>query len=100
MALLSSYAFVPQTTIRSLFLVLFLASIAALLAVLGQMNRDEVLSRITRTDPGRLTWDTTFIINVALVAAVPVLTLLSTLSPTQTDLFGWIDRVIGTLGKR
>ena len=73
---------------------------AALLAVLGQMNRDEVLSRITRTDPGRLTWDTTFIINVALVAAVPVLTLLSTLSPTQTDLFGWIDRVIGTLGKR
>jgi hypothetical protein len=99
MALLSSYEFVPQSVVRSLFLILFVGTIVSLLTVLAQMNRDEVLSRITRTDPGRLTWDTTFVINVALVAAVPLLTLLSALSPAQTDLFGWIDRVIGVLGK-
>jgi len=100
MAFLSSYAFVPQSVVQSLFLILFVGTVVSLLAVLAQMNRDEVLSRITRTDPGRLTWDTTFVINVALVAAVPLLSLLSALSPAQTDLFGWLDRAIGVLTKR
>lgn len=99
MALLSSYSFLPQSVVRSLFLLLFLAVVTTLLVVLAQMNRDEVLSRVTRTDPGRVNWNSGFLINVGVVVAIPILSLLSTFSPLRTDLFGWVDVVLRSLSK-
>lgn len=99
MALLSSYSFLPQSVVRSLFLLLFLAVVVSLLLVLSQMNRDEVLSRVTRTDPGRLNWSAGFLFNVGTVVAIPILSLLSAFSPLRTDLFGWIDIILRSISK-
>jgi hypothetical protein len=94
MALLSSYSFQPQSVVRSLFLVLFVGAVVSLLLMLFQINRDEVLSRVTRTDPGRLNWSSGFLINVGVVILIPALSLLSAFSPLRPDLMGWVDFVM------
>ena len=99
MGLLSSYSFLPQSVVRALFLILFIAVVVSLLLLLAQMNRDEVLSRVTRTDPGRLTWDSGFLFNIGTVVAIPILSLVSAFSPLRTDLFGWVDGLLELLSK-
>ena len=99
MALLSSYSFLPQSVVRSLFLALFIAVAISLVMLLSQMNRDEVLSRVMRTDPGRVSWDSSFVFNIGTVVAIPLLSLVSAFSPLRTDLFGWIDTALQALSK-
>jgi hypothetical protein len=99
MGLLSSYSFLPQSVVRSLFLFLFIAVVVALLLLLSQMNRNEVLSRITRTDPGRVNWNSGFLFNIGTVVAIPILSLVSAFSPLRTDLFGWVDAFLRLMSK-
>jgi hypothetical protein len=99
MGLLSSYSFLPQSVVRSLFLVLFIAVVVSLLLLLSQMNRNEVLSRVMRTDPGRVNWNTGFLLNIGTVVAIPILSLVSAFSPLRTDLFGWVDAILRVITK-
>lgn len=99
MALLSSYSFLPQSVVRSLFLALFIAVAVSLVILLSQMNRDEVLSRVMRTDPGRVNWDSGFVFNIGTVVAIPLLSLVSAFSPLRTDLFSWMDTALRVLSK-
>jgi hypothetical protein len=98
--LISSYPFEPQSLVKATLFVLMAASVAALLAALVQMNRDPVLSAITHTSPGEVTWDARFVANLVLVGAVPALTLLGTQFPEVRDfLFSWVTPILRTVGR-
>jgi hypothetical protein len=92
-ALISSYPFQGQSLIKLIFLLVLLATVGALLYVMTALNRDPLLSAIARTDPGRLTWDRTFVVNAFAVAVVPLLTLISSELP-DWNLFGFLGPVI------
>lgn len=98
--LLSSYPFEPQSLVRAGLFVLMAASVGAILTTLVQMNRDPVLSAVTHTDPGKVTWDAPFVVNLVLVGAVPALTLLGTQFPEARDfLFSWVTPILRTVGR-
>lgn len=98
--LLSSYPFEPQSLVKATLFVLMATSVVALLAALVQMNRDPVLSAITHTHPGEVTWDARFVVNLVLVGAVPALTLLGTQFPEVRDfLFSWVTPILRTVGR-
>jgi hypothetical protein len=88
---ISSYPFVPESLIKLLLFGMLLATIVAVLKVMVEMNRDEVLSRIARTEPGKVSWDLQFVLNALLFGLVPLLTLVSSEFPGIGDfLFAWI----------
>jgi hypothetical protein len=90
-ALLSSYPFQPQSLAKIVFLVVLVATVASLLVVMTQMNRDEILSRVARTEPGKITWDSSFVLNGMLIGIVPMLALVSSEFPGVRDLlFSWL----------
>ena len=89
--LLSSYPFQPQSTAKMIFLGVLLATVGSILYVMTQANRDDVLSRISGTPPGEVTWDSSFILNTLLVCIVPMLALISSEFPEVRDaLFSWL----------
>jgi hypothetical protein len=98
---ISSYPYQPQSLLRVLLLIVLLGAVGILLLVLVQMNRDEVLSRIARTEPGRLTWDLNFVVHVVAFGAVPLLTLLSSEFPALRGLlFSWIQPLLQMLSRQ
>ncbi len=100
-AMLSSYPYHPQAWIKLFFLIVLGATVASLLTMTVQMNRDEVLSRITRTDPGRIHWDMTFIRNLVLFGVLPLVSLLTSEFPVIRDfLTAWMEPVSRMLGGR
>jgi hypothetical protein len=98
--LLASYPFYPQGVVKGVFLVVLLATVGSLLVVMMQMNRDEILSRISGTEPGRITWDGSFIFNAAMIGVLPLLALVSSEYPAvRTALFSWVEPLIRTVFK-
>jgi hypothetical protein len=96
--LLSSYPFQPQSTVNTIFLALVVAAVVTLLSTMVGLNRDELLSRITKTTPGQITWDAHFVLNLALFGAVPLLALASSEFPqVRGILFGWIEPLLRAL---
>jgi len=96
---LSSYPFEPQSLVRLVFFAIAVVGVAGLVVLLVQSNRDPVLSRIANTDPGELTWDAPFVINLLAVSAVPIVTILGTAFPEVRDvLFGWLAPILKTVG--
>ncbi|MSR62153.1 MAG: hypothetical protein EXS08_06890 [Planctomycetes bacterium] len=97
-ALLSCYPFHPQGVFRLAFLFLLVGTCGSLLFVIMQMNRNSVLSRITGTDPGQLTWDRTLVTNLLLFGVLPLATLASSQVPAVRDvLFAWLDPLFNAL---
>jgi hypothetical protein len=97
-ALISSYPFQPQGDVKLVFTLLLVGTVASILYVMVAMNRNEVLSHIADTDPGRLNWNWSFALNVGAVALVPMLTLLSSEIPgLHSVLFSWIQPVLNAL---
>jgi len=88
----------PQ--LKAIFFAVSVMTVSGLVFVLLQMNRNDILSFITRTDPGRLSWDGAFTFNLALYVAVPLLTLLSSEIPEVREfLFSWVSPLLRALGK-
>ena len=99
--LFSTYPFLPQALVRLVFFFLLLATAGSILFVNAQMNRNELLSRIAHTEPGKLTWDTTFVINLITFGVVPLLTVLSSALPgLRSALFSWADPLLKVLAKQ
>jgi hypothetical protein len=99
--LVSSYPYQPQSLLRLILLLVLAGSVGSVIAVLVQMNRDEVLSRITRTEPGRVTWNGTFIVNLFTFGLVPLLTLLSSEFPElRNALFAWLQPLVNAVAKQ
>ena len=98
--LLSSYPFQPQGIVKLAFIALLLSTVVVLFLVMTQMSRDDVLSSITRTDAGKVSWDTTMVLNVALFGAIPLLALLSSEFPgVRSFLFSWAEPMVRSLVK-
>jgi hypothetical protein len=90
--LLSGYPFMPRQLVKLSFIVLLLVSVGAMLYVNTQMNRNEVLSRIAKTEPGKITWDARFVTNLVTFGALPILTLLTSELPgLRSALFSWVE---------
>ncbi len=98
--LLSSYPFQPQGIVKLAFIALLLSTVVVLFLVMTQMSRDDVLSSITRTDPGKVSWDTTLVLNLVLFGAIPLLALLSSEFPSvRSFLFSWAEPMARSLVK-
>jgi hypothetical protein len=99
--LLSSYPYPPQSLLRLILLVVLGGTVGSLIFVLIQMNRDEVLSRIDRTEPGKVTWNLRFVMNLLTFGALPLLTLLSSEFPElRKFLFAWAEPILKMLAKQ
>jgi hypothetical protein len=96
--LVSSYPYPPQSLLRLILLLVLAGAVGALILVLVQMNRNEVLSRIARTEPGRITWNAPFILNLFTFGLVPLLTLLSAEFPgVRNALFAWVKPLMDAM---
>jgi hypothetical protein len=96
-ALLSSYPYQPQSLVKLVFLFVLLATVGTLLFVMAALNRDDVLSLVAKSDPGRVNWDRTFVMNAITVGVVPLLTLIGSEVP-EINLFGWLQPILHLLG--
>jgi hypothetical protein len=92
-ALISSYPFQPQGIVKVVLLFVLLVTVGALLFVMSALNRDDVLSLIAKTDPGRITWSRDFVLNALTVGIVPIATLISAALPGW-NLFGWLQPLL------
>jgi hypothetical protein len=99
--LVSSYPYHPQSLLRLILLLVMVFTVGAFVAVLVQMNRNEVLSRIAHTEPGEVTWNASFILNLFTFGVVPLLTLLSSEFPElRNALFAWVQPLVNALVKQ
>ena len=99
-ALLSSFPFQPQGIVKLAFIALLLSTVVVLFLVMTQMSRDDVLSQITRSEIGKVSWDTTLVLNVVLFGAIPLLALLSSEFPSvRTFLFSWAEPMVRSIVK-
>ncbi len=89
---ITAYPFQPAR-----ILVFFLIGFIVLLAALAvgsflQMDRDEILSRVARTQAGKVSWDFSFILRVVLYGLLPILSVVATRIPeVQTGFSSLID---------
>jgi hypothetical protein len=95
---LNIYPFQPLHLLLSLSWVMILSIVALTLTVFVQMNRNEVLSRIAKSEPGKVTWDRFFIAPLLLYIVLPLLTLVSSQLPeVRGPLFSWIEPFLRAL---
>jgi hypothetical protein len=98
--LLSSYPFQPQSVLKVIYAIVLVGGVGSLLLVIVQMNRDDVLSAISNTEAGTVSWDPQFISAVATYGAVPLITLISTESPAVREfLFSWVTPLLRIFSK-
>ena len=92
------YPFQPQRYLVLLSTVLLVVTGPGTMYVLAQMNRDSVLSRIAKSQPGKLTWDRAFISQVVIYGVVPLLSLIATQFPeVRGAAFSWIETALKIL---
>ena len=98
--LLSSYWFEPQSLFKLAFGGLLLAAVGVLVLFLFEMNRDAVMSRITKGKPGRTDWSVRFVLNLLLTFGVPLLAFVSAEFPAVRGvLFVWVKPLLREFAK-
>jgi hypothetical protein len=94
-----AYPYQPQSLLKLILFALLAGTVGALVKVMIEMNRDEILSRIAHTEPGKVTWDTHFVLNLAVFGLVPVISLIGSEFPSVREfLLGWMPTVARLLG--
>ncbi len=94
-ALLWAYPFHPQELARITFLLLCAGVLGVLTYVVTELSRNPVLSRLTQTVPGQVTWDRSFVTNVLTYTALPALALVTSQVPNLgSTLFAWLDPLV------
>lgn len=91
--LLASYPYQGQNLVTLVFLFVLIGTVGSVLYVMAALNRDDVLSLIAKTDPGRVNWDRSFIVNAFAIGVVPLLTLISSELP-DWNVFSFLTPVI------
>jgi hypothetical protein len=92
------YPFQPQRYLVLLSTVLLVVTGPGTMYVLAQMNRDEVLSRIAKSPPGKLTWDRAFVSQVVIYGVLPLVSLIATQFPeVRGAAFSWIETALKIL---
>jgi hypothetical protein len=98
-ALINSYPFHPQSRIKLIFFFILIGTVAAMVLVMVQMSRDDVLSRIAKTEPGKIKWNFHFVFNLIVFAIVPLLSLVSAEFPAvRSVMAGVLNPLLNALG--
>jgi hypothetical protein len=92
----SGYPFPNRDTLLWFSWLILLSAAGTILIVFIQMNRDRVLSMLTGTTPGRLNWNSSFVLQLLLFGVIPILTLLGAQFPhTLSGMVSWVGGVFG-----
>lgn len=98
--LTSTYPFQPESVFAVVSVVLLIVTVGSILVVMFDMNRDQLLSAMTGTTPGSVTWDTRFVTNLITIGVLPLVTFASSQFPTlRTTLFSWADPLLRLITK-
>lgn len=98
LAALVSYPFQPQHFLMLFMWALMLAGVGLAVTVVVQMNRSEVLSRVAKVEPGKLTIDRHFLSRVVVYALLPLLSLIASQFPQVRGVaFSWLEAILKTL---
>jgi hypothetical protein len=77
--------------------IVVLSCVATTVGVYASINRDRVLSLISGTDPGEITWNTHFIRQLLVHGVVPLVAILGASFPTE--FYQMMTQVAGLIGK-
>ena len=92
------YPFQPAHFLMMLVWLVILTTVPIMVMVFVQMNREEVLSRVAKAEPGRITWDRRFVSQVVLYGALPLLSVLAAQFPeVRGAAFSWLESILKTL---
>lgn len=95
---ISTYPFQPEHFLLMLVWFMIFTIAGLTFFVLIQMNRDEVLSRVAKSEPGKLSWDRRFMAQILVYVAVPVVSLLAAQFPAvQRSVFFWLEPALKIL---
>lgn len=62
------------------------------------MNRNDVLSRVAKSEPGKVTFDRHFLSRVVVYGLLPLLSLLASQFPEVRGVaFSWLEAILKTL---
>lgn len=94
----TSYPFQPQQFLGLFSSGLIVVVAPAVLWVFVQMNRNEVLSRLARSEPGKLTFDRRFVSQLLVYGLLPVLSLVAAQFPSvRGAAFSWLESILKLL---
>jgi hypothetical protein len=94
---MSSYPFPQRDTFLWLSWSTLLGALLILLVVFVQMSRDRIMSLLSGTVPGKLSWDASLVNQIVLFGVVPVLGLLGAQFPDVfRQFFSWASKIGGT----
>jgi hypothetical protein len=97
-ALLEVLPFPFHAMMTTLFVVLTAVGVGTVVLMMVQLAQDDVLSRITGTEPGRINWNAASLISALVFVAVPVVALLATeVAPVGQAVFGWVGGLLRLL---
>lgn len=98
MLALASYCFEPHHLLAVFSSVTLLSAVGVVLYVFVGMERDELLSRIARTPPGRVTFSRDFVLRVVTWAVIPVGSFVVVHYPQLArTVLTWVDPVVHAL---
>jgi hypothetical protein len=98
MLALASYCFEPHHLLAVFSSVTLLTAVGAVLYVFVGMERDELLSRIARTPPGRVTFSRDFVLRIVTWAVIPVGSFVVVHYPQLAHaVMTWLDPVLHAL---
>lgn len=91
---ITSYPFQPQQLLTVFLWGMILSVVISSVTVFVQVERDEVLCRIAKTSPNRITFDRRFLSGLVTYGLLPVLGLLFTQLPALQGVFSWVEPVL------
>lgn len=98
LAAVVTYPFQPQHFLVLVLWGLIMGSVGLAVMVFVQMNRNETLSRIAKTEPGKISFDRRFFSQVAIYGALPLLSFFATQFPEVRGVaFSWLETLLKTL---
>lgn len=98
LAALVSYPFQPQHFLMLCMWAMMLGGVGLAVMIVVQMNRCEVLSRVAKIEPGKLTIDRHFLSRVVVYAVLPLLSLIASQFPQVRGVaFSWLETILKTL---
>ena len=93
-----TYPFQPQRYLLVLVWLLIMVTGPLTVFILLQINRDEILSRIAKSEPGKVTWDRHFISQVVVYGVLPLFSFIASQFPEVRGVaFSWLESLLKTL---
>lgn len=95
---LFSYPFQPQRFMLVIVWAVIMVTGPLTIFTLVQMNRDEILSRIAKSELGKVTWDRHFISQLIIYGVLPLFSLIASQFPEVRGVaFSWLESILKIL---